>query len=232
MAPRKIKPRESSLWIIGLLIILGFICVSIIIFYLSQNYCDKECRMQEFQKGRMSVSTPPPSTSLSQNPSQVPSQHPPPQTSSYERDLRVVKDPLYPPLNRTETANHIEIKNKVENRQLYVSTRSQSPQDEYRLIGYYVADTSSTKDSGNNSWKLFARKVDSNRSNFYMSPTDKNLDIKVPITDEIIAPGYRLRDIYDIPSTIKFKSPLLLADDEYKLIELPKTDLSTAQNYF
>lgn len=184
MPPKRIKQNNSWIWIVA--IHLLFICISIALFYLSKNYCDSECRMLEFQKGRMSATQTTQAPQVSQSLQQTPAQQSPPNTT-YERDLRVLVDPLYPPLNRTEIPQHNALKQ--------IATRAID--DEYRLIGYYTAE-SEKKDAGNNSWKLFARKLDSNRSNFYMSPTDKNLDIKVPITDEIIASGYRLRDIYTL----------------------------------
>jgi len=229
MARRLAKPKTPILWI-GLAIL--FILLISAIFYLSFNYCGTECRFSEFQKGMAAAATPPPQSQshvivVRETQESKPAPTPTPTlVTSHQRDMRVLKDPLYPPVNRTETQNFNAIKQQVEDRQFYVPTKGR-PADEYRLVGYYTCDAAQQKDAGNNSWKLFARKIDSNRSTFYMSPTDKTLDIKVPITDDITAPGYRLRDLYDIPSTIRFKNPLLNADQDYKFIELPKTDLQT-----
>jgi hypothetical protein len=100
--------------------------------------------------------------------------------------------------------------------------------DTYRLVGY-VTNNSDDKDTGNNNWKLFARQKDRHISEFYMKPTDNNNDVKVPITDDIIV-GDRLRDIYNIPQQITFKSPMF-NKDPYNVVEVPKADLSRSADY-
>ncbi len=215
--------KNKTNWVcwIGLAVLI--VLLLFVIVYLSMNFCDKECRNAEFQKGTLLASQPK-TLLISSPPPTGPMQPQEPDASSYKRDLRVLSDPLYPPVNRTDSQNFNAIKQQVEDRKIYIPTKTSTSSDEFRLVGYYTCD-GPDKDTGNNSWKLFARKIDSNRSTFYMSPTDKTLDIKLPITDDVVASGYRLRDLYDIPSTIKFNSPLLNEDVEYKFIELPKTDL-------
>ncbi len=56
-----------------------------------------------------------------------------------------------------------------------------------------------------------------------------NNDVKVPITDDIIV-GDRLRDIYNIPQQITFKSPMF-NKDPYNVVEVPKADLSRSADY-
>ena len=142
------------------------------------------------------------------------------------RDRKVLNDPLYPPLNRTDNKTHTELVNNITNRNMYIRTNDIN--DTYRLVGY-VTNNSQEKDTGNNSWKLFARQKDRNISEFYMKPTDNNNDMKVPITDDIIV-GDRLRDIYNIPSQLTFKSPLF-NKDPYNVVEVPKADLSRSADY-
>lgn len=120
------------------------------------------------------------------------------------RDRKVLHDPLYPPLNRSDNKTHTELANNIANRNMYIRTNDMG--DTYRLVGY-VTNNSDDKDVGNNNWKLFARQKDRHISEFYMKPTDNNNDVKVPITDDIII-GDRLRDIYNIPQQITFKSPM------------------------
>lgn len=155
-------------------------------------------------------------------------QHPPSTsdttTSVASRDYRVLNDPLYPPLNRSDTRTHDTLTHSVRNRNMYVPTGGGDIGDTYRLVGYLV-NNDSEKDSGGNSWKLFARQKDKNTSDFYMMPSNNNFDIKIPIRDEIVV-GTRLRDVYTIPSEIQFTSPMLNATT-YHFIENPKTDLST-----
>jgi hypothetical protein len=142
------------------------------------------------------------------------------------RDRKVLNDPLYPPLNRSDNKTHTELVNNITNRNMYIRTNDIN--DTYRLVGY-VTNNSREKDTGNNNWKLFARQKDRNISEFYMKPTDNNNDMKVPITDDIIV-GDRLRDIYNIPSQLTFKSPLF-NKDPYNVVEVPKADLSRSADY-
>lgn len=142
------------------------------------------------------------------------------------RDRRVLNDPLYPPLNRSDNRTHAELANNIANRNMYIRTNDLA--DTYRLVGY-VTNNSDDRDTGNNSWKLFARQKDRHISEFYMKPTDNNNDMKVPITDDIIV-GDRLRDIYNIPKQITFKSPLF-NKDPYNVVEVPKADLSRSADY-
>jgi hypothetical protein len=142
------------------------------------------------------------------------------------RDRKVLHDPLYPPLNRSDNKTHTELANNIANRNMYIRTNDMG--DTYRLVGY-VTNNSDDKDVGNNNWKLFARQKDRHISEFYMKPTDNNNDVKVPITDDIII-GDRLRDIYNIPQQITFKSPMF-NKDPYNVVEVPKADLSRSADY-
>jgi hypothetical protein len=142
------------------------------------------------------------------------------------RDRKVLGDPLYPPLNRSDNKTHTELANNIANRNMYIKTNDLG--DTYRLVGY-ITNNSADKDVGNNNWKLFARQKDRHISEFYMKPTDNNNDVKVPITDDIIV-GDRLRDIYNIPSQITFKSPMF-NKDPYNVVEVPKADLSRSADY-
>ena len=142
------------------------------------------------------------------------------------RDRKVLEDQLYPPLNRSDNRTHTELVNNITNRNMYIRTNDIN--DTYRLVGY-VTNNSDEKDTGNNNWKLFARQKDRNISEFYMKPTDNNNDVKVPITDDIVL-GDRLRDIYNIPKQLTFKSPMF-NKDPYNVVEVPKADLSRSADY-
>jgi hypothetical protein len=90
----------------------------------------------------------------------------------------------------------------------------------------YVSTDDPAKDSGGGAWKLFARQTDNNRAQFYMMPTNANYDVKIPITDGLLADGQpRLRDVYTIPDTLRFDTPLL-SHQAYQVVELPKSDLT------
>jgi hypothetical protein len=142
------------------------------------------------------------------------------------RDRKVLNDQLYPPLNRSDNQTHTSLTNNINKRNMYVNTNDM--RDTYRLVAY-VTNSSDEKDTGNNNWKLFARQKDRNISDFYLKPTDNNNDIKVTINDEIVV-GKRLRDIYDIPKTITFNSPML-NKEPYDVVEVPKADLSRSADY-
>ena len=153
-----------------------------------------------------------------------------PQTKSeadtIARDRKVLEDDLYPPLNRGDTRSHTNLTNNINRRRMYVNT--QETGDTFRLVAY-VTSTSDEKDSGNNNWKLFARKKDRHFSEFYMIPTDNTNDIKISVNNDNVI-GNRLRDVYDIPQQITFNSPLL-NKEPYDVVEVPKADLSRSADY-
>lgn len=139
------------------------------------------------------------------------------------RDRRVLNDPLFPPLNRTDRMTFNSVAYETKNRNINIPTNSMN--DRFRQVGYISAVSQEGEiDSGGGSWKLMARQKDRNESEFYMIPTNKNYDIKVPLTPEVVV-GPRLRDIYTIPNELKFKSPLL-NKGPYEFVELPKTDFT------
>jgi len=143
-----------------------------------------------------------------------------------ERDYKVLNDPLYPPLNRSDNRTHTDMVQKINRRDMYIRTNDLN--DTYRLVAY-LTNNSVNRDTGGNSWKLFARQKDRHISDFYMKPTDNNNDIKIPLIDEIVV-GSRLRDIYNIPSEITFNSPML-NNTPYYVMEVPKADLTRSNNY-
>lgn len=115
----------------------------------------------------------------------------------YLRDRAVVEDPLYPPLNR----NSLE------------------PHDNYRMVGYLVSE-----ESQEDSWQLFGRKTNSNRAEFYVRPTNKNLEMKIPIQEsDFRRPEHRLRDIDNLPETTSINNPLFNSDT-YKVVVNPNTN--------
>lgn len=137
-----------------------------------------------------------------------------------QRDYRVLTDPLYPPLNRTDTATFQTLQHQQVQRQ---ETSVRAMNDTYRLVGYLV-NNDDNQDAGGNKWKLMARMKDRNTSDFYMIPANKNYDIKIRITNDMVV-GERLRDIYTIPNNITFTSPLL-NKSPYEYVEIEKSDLS------
>ena len=119
-----------------------------------------------------------------------------------KRDRQVLEDALYPPLNRDHSSNP----------KLFYETRNV---DRYRLVAYMVA-----QEDPSDTWKLFARDTGRGRANFYMMPSDKNSDIKVSLDTP------QLRDIYDIPRSLKVSSPVL-RHTRYEIMELQKGEIDS-----
>tara|TARA_Y100000361_G_C11151938_1_gene341649 strand:+ start:1069 stop:1713 length:645 start_codon:yes stop_codon:yes gene_type:complete len=147
-------------------------------------------------------------------------------TDTIKRDHKVLDDDLYPPLNRSDTNTHTQLANNIINRNMYVKTNNID--DTFRLVGY-VTNNATEVDNGNNSWKLFGRQKDRHSSEFYMTPTNSNNDLKIPLTRDIIV-NDKLDDIYSIPNTLTFNSPLL-NKEPYNVVEVPKADLSFSSDY-
>ncbi len=140
---------------------------------------------------------------------------------SSERDYRVLYDQLHPPLNRTTSDIHDSIIKKINTRDLYIPTKIH--EDRYRQIGYLI-NKDEKEDKGGNTWKLFGLEKDRNNSEFYIIPSNRNYDIKINLSNDIVV-GNKLRSVYDIPNELKFNSPLL-NETPYEFVELPKTDFT------
>jgi hypothetical protein len=140
------------------------------------------------------------------------------------RDKKVLNDPLFPPLARTDRITFDNVAYETRRRNINIPTKN--IEDTFRQVGY-VTSQEGEKDSGGGNWKLMARQKDRNESEFYLIPTNNNYDIKVPLTPEVVI-GTRLKDIYTIPKNLRFKSPLL-NKGSYDFVELPKTDFSDSR---
>jgi hypothetical protein len=141
------------------------------------------------------------------------------------RDKKVISDQLYPPLNRMSSNDLIRVNHEIQVGNLYQNTNDF--QDSFRLVGYLTNTDEYAKDAGGNNWKLFARMKDRNQGEFYIIPTNNNIDLKIPLTNDIIV-GERLRDTYSIPNELRFKSAML-NQGAYKFTEIPKADLGAAR---
>lgn len=122
------------------------------------------------------------------------------QQQPVSRDRLVINDPLYPPLNRSDNHGF----------------------DTYRLVGY-LSNHDPMPDKGGNNWKMFARMKDRHQGDYYISPVDRTIDIKIPLTNEVVV-GERLRDIYTIPQEMRFRSPML-NNGPYEFTEIPRSQL-------
>jgi hypothetical protein len=131
------------------------------------------------------------------------------------RDRRVLSDALYPSLSRADRPAFDMVVEKTRDREINVPTRG--GMDTYRLVGYLT-----NEDDERGPWKLFGRNHDRNIADFYVSPADRNIDMKIQLTQNMIN-GPRLSDVDLLPDSITFKTPLLKSTP-YAVTELPKTD--------
>jgi hypothetical protein len=139
-----------------------------------------------------------------------------------QKDRDVLENPMQPPTNRIDLRGEAGTMQYTDRRMFNVPTSSKG--DSYRLVGYLVnQDASETKDIGGNTWKLMAKEIRNGHSTFYIMPTNTHENVKIPITDNMVVGGQKIRDIYTIPEYIQFNSPLL-KDSPYMFVELPKTD--------
>lgn len=159
-------------------------------------------QIMQYFKDKESISCPviPPCPACPSCPACQPCHPCPPcqmQRQQQHRDRRVLSDPLYPPLNRSV---------------------DMMQEDSFRLVGYLS--------NQNENWKLFGRMKDRHQGEYYIIPADNNLDLKIPLTQDVVV-GERLRDIYNLPQEMKFKSPMLKSST-YIMTEIPKGDLGSS----
>jgi hypothetical protein len=207
--------------LIGLLLFVTLVLLVSLFFHTNKNKKDDEkvcLRHDEYHKlvkdsAKSNVCSP-----------VTPTQRTP--VTGEERDRRVLNDPLFPSTNRSESAVHSSVVQQIANKNLYNNTQEFT--DRYRLVAY-VTNPSEKKDAGGNNWKLFARQKNKNQGDFYMIPTDKTVDMKVMINNDIVTGSDKLRDIYTIPKNLTFNSPLL-NETTYEVTELPMNDFTDSYN--
>lgn len=98
---------------------------------------------------------------------------------------------------------------------LYPPVINQDADSSFKLIGYL-----SNQDE---TWKLFGRMKDRHQGEYYIISANNNLDLKIPLTQDVVV-GERLRDVYNLPQEMKFKSPMLKASP-YTVTEIPKEEI-------
>lgn len=216
------KPRYSTFvygcFIAGIMLLI-FLVALVIVYNMKPVKCPNGF-----------VCTPKGATSSPQIQMQAMSAMPMPPRTSYsttERDMRVLDDPLYPPLNRTDRVTYDGVVRQSDARNFNVPTQGSG--DSYRLVGYLINSSDDTKDSGGNSWKLMARQKDRNEADFYIIPTNKDFDVKVPLTPEVFAGGSRFKSVDTVPMEVQLVSPLL-SKTPYTFVELPKGSFSDGYN--
>jgi hypothetical protein len=143
------------------------------------------------------------------------------------RDRAVLNDPLYPAQNRTDSQNYIEMNKQIDRGNMYQNPDDAN--DTFRLIGYLSSTDQEHRDTGSNNWKFFGRMKDKVQGEYYISPANKDIDMKIPLTSNIVV-GERLRDVFSLPSHMQFNTPML-NDSPYVFTELPKGDIGSGR-YF
>lgn len=137
------------------------------------------------------------------------------------RDRRVLSDPLYPALNRTDASTFTGIANM---QRINTNNTNNDSIDSYRLLGY-LSNTQQERDAGMNNWKLFGRMKDRHQGEYYIIPANNNIDLKLPLTSDVVI-GERLRDTFSLPPEMQFNSPML-NQGPYKFTEMPKGDIGS-----
>lgn len=210
-----IKQQNKLLWtllfVLIILIIIGLILYVKNGYYTSNSDNDKVCmKVSDFQKLKSQITT-----------NEVPKKT----HIDDSRDRRVLNDPLYPAINRSEFDVHNSVVEQIQKKNLYNTTQEFT--DRFRLVAY-VTNQDANKDSGGNTWKLMARQKDKNRGEFFMIPANNNYDMKIMLNNDILT-GEKLRDIYTIPKQLSFKTPLL-NESPYEVTEIPMNDFTNNYN--
>lgn len=134
-----------------------------------------------------------------------------------KRDRQVLYDQLYPPLARTERPVADNILNTFKDYRFNVSTRGYQ-QDTPRLLGHFYKDNNPRE-----IYKLYgwAKNPGNTLGYFYYTYANDNYNVKIPLDDK----NSNLKRIDDLPLELKIsKGPI---NGEFKLDELPKSDLSS-----
>jgi hypothetical protein len=131
-----------------------------------------------------------------------------------KRDIAVVSNALYPPLNRDSKPLANDYLKYKQDGLFDYSTRDNS--DTYRLMGYLI--NSANKDE---TWNIFGRQKYSGSSHgeFYATrQCNQNTCTKIPLTRDILT-GNKIDDYYNLPNVLTFSSPLFTTDN-YDVVQL------------
>lgn len=215
------NPNKSVL--IGM--VIG-ICIVLVIFVLMQmnkpttSQVTEQVPMKQMQSQMQSQTqvaqspTPPPTVRNAQSQLYESTEAPiSVQARLYERDRRVDEDNLYPPLSREKVL----------------------PRDTYRPVAYLVAEEGDGTTNGRNGdvWKLYARERSrGGHSDFYAVSADRQFDAKVALTDDNVISQPRLRDVYNLPTSIEIRHPMFRVNTKYQVVEMDRADWGQMPNYF
>ena len=182
-----------------------FFLVLILLLYIFNLHKEQNFKEQEFNK-RLKVFT----TLTSEYKDKINK----PKATISKRDMAVVQDPLYPPLDRNPRPLADEYLRYRDAGYFDVPTRNGT--DTYRLMGYLINSTN--KDE---KWNIYGRQRYSGSSHGYFYATQQcnnNQCTKIELTKDILV-GQQLNDFYNLPSTLTFNSPLF-GTDPYDVVQL------------
>lgn len=135
------------------------------------------------------------------------------------RDKQVLHNELYPPLNRSNYDTTIAIMENPRVRPL--ATRDGN--DTFRLVAYMVS-----QEDKEDVWKVFAREQHRNgRAEFYATPANKNMDIKIDLSNDTVVGSEKFRDVYSFPDMVKVNHPMFTRGTNYQVVPLPTNNLSS-----
>jgi len=133
------------------------------------------------------------------------------------RDVAVLNDDLYPPLNRNPKPianDYMRYKSTG-----YFDYPNRGTPDTFRLIGYMINSTNKHE-----KWNLFGRQKfsGSSQGEFYVVQQCSNSTCtKINLDDDILVGG-KIRDFYNLPNTITLNSPLF-DTVPYNIVQLKTT---------
>ena len=135
-----------------------------------------------------------------------------------ERDRAVVDDTLYPPIDRmTRPIADEYLKYKLNG---IFGDNTRGAPDTFRLVAYLINSADRA-----DKWNVFGRQKyrGSNQGEYYaiQQCNSHGPCTKIMLNNDIVV-GDQLRDYYNLPSTITFKSPAL-SDTPYDVIQLKTT---------
>jgi hypothetical protein len=136
----------------------------------------------------------------------------------YIRDKKVLDDPLYPPLGRTDRPTFDLLMRHVNTQPDIFNNYTRGPPDTFRQLGYLTPkDKSANID---NILILFGRAKypNSDIGEFYLTSSNKLSDIKIPV-DQYTS---NIKKITDVPCVVNIFGNLFKGTYDY--MELPKAD--------
>lgn len=131
------------------------------------------------------------------------------------RDKAVIRDDLYPPIDRMPRPLADEYLRYKLDGTFGVATRDSS--DTYRLVGYLINSI-----DRNDKWNIFGRQRyrGSNQGDYYaiQQCVGHGPCTKIVLNDDITT-NNQLRDYYNLPTTLTFTSPVF-ANTPYDVVQL------------